>query len=136
MNKNTEENQVRNQELMRNIEQVRAKNEETTIVRTKIIDCSAEIKVKIQNKFQKLDNISTEDLLRYKAMIQTLSQEKERILNEHQGKVQEQVALLSKARLEGNVEAANTAIMNIRAQQQLRLDELTKVLKLLESFEC
>ncbi|AET67920.1 hypothetical protein Desor_2329 [Desulfosporosinus orientis DSM 765] len=132
---NKEANQIRNQELMRNMEQVRSKIAETTSVRTEIINSSEELKLKIQNRLQQSENISTEDMLRYQAMIQTLSQEREKI-NEHKGKIQEQVALLSKARLEGDCEAANTAINNIQEEQQLRLAALTKVLEYLKDLQA
>lgn len=124
---NTEAYQAKKQEFNLHREQVRLNTEDITRIRAQIKDCSEDLKLLIQNRIQNRDNISAGEMLRYQAMIQTLKQERGEILSEHQGKIQEQVALMSQARLLGDIEAANTAMNNIRTEQLLRLVELTKV---------
>ncbi|ODA40904.1 hypothetical protein [Desulfosporosinus sp. BG] len=130
---NSEALQAGKQEFNRNRELIRLTTEETTRVKAQIEDCSEDLKLHIQNRLLDRGNISAGEMTRYKAMIQILSQERE-ILSVHQGKIQEQLALLCQARLQGDIEAANTSMNNIRAEQQLRLLELAKILQNLKNF--
>lgn len=131
---NGEAYQARKQNLERNRQQVRSNTEETTRLRTQINNCSEELKLLIQKKLQNGEDLSTEEILRYKEAIQILSLEREQILLEHQGKIQEQMAIVCQARLQGDTELANTAMNNIRTEQELRIVVLTKVLENLKDL--
>lgn len=133
-NGNTEAYQTGKLQFEQNRQQVRLNNTQTTGLKTQINDCSEQLKDQIQNMLQNRANISNEEMVRITEAIQTLQKERERITLEHQGKIQEQVALLDQANLEGDIEAANAAMNRIQTEQQARITELNKVLQDLQEL--
>ncbi|OCZ49852.1 hypothetical protein [Dehalobacter sp. TeCB1] len=135
---NTEAYQAGKIQFERTRQQVRLNAGATSGVKTQLNDCSEELKALIQNKLQNGANISNEETARIKEAIQTFQKERQQIMLEHQGKIQEQVALLNQAKSRGDIEAANAAMNMIQTEQQARIAELNKVLqdfqKLLENI--
>jgi arginine utilization protein RocB len=71
---------------------------------------------------------------RIKEAIQTMQKERQQIMLNHQGKILEQLQLLKKARVQGDIEAANAVMNMIQTEQQARITELNKVLENLQDL--
>lgn len=131
---NTEAYQAGKLQFEHNRQQVRLNTGATAGIKNQLNDYSEQLKALIQNKLQNKANISAEDMDRIKEAIQTMQKQRQQIINEHQGKIQEQVALLNQARAQGDIEAANAAINMIQTEQQARIAELQKVLQDLQNL--
>jgi len=114
--------------------QVRLNHDEICQLREQIRDCAEELRLQIRARIANTEQVTSDDMALLKESLKQIRQERENIRTVHQGKITQQVTAMHQFRLAGGFESALMSMENIRNEQQLRIVELTEILKQMENL--
>ncbi len=115
-------------------EQIRMNHEEASQLRESIRDCASELRLQIKAAADNAEQLTPEEIAAFKEAIQQIRESREQLRLEHQGRIAEQIQMMRQARLDRDWDTAITAMDNIRAEQQLRIEDLTRILSEMEEL--